>query len=231
MAVILYSLFSSLWKSGPNILITDVNDEEYITSLNAKGLSFKVGPTPMFEGYKLADAKKLINNLATNKEQLYRCHTGNKDTIVPDTYNFRKAYPSCAREIVTQGNCSSSYTLAAVGMITDRWCRKNELSFPRLSPQTPLACDKVVNSHCKGGFLSRTLDYAKLYGLVEEQCYSYNPVLDAEEECLKKVENCEKFKIADYCVASDMENVKQEIYNYGPVATILTVYRDFLVYK
>jgi hypothetical protein len=46
-----------------------------------------------------------------------------------------------------------------------------------LSPQAPLACDKAINSHCKGGFVSRTLDYAKIYGLVDVNCLSYNATL------------------------------------------------------
>jgi len=34
--------------------------------------------------------------------------------------------------------------------------------------------DKFINSQCKGGFISRTLDYAKLYGLVDTNCLPYN---------------------------------------------------------
>lgn len=96
-AVMIFALVSTLWKSGPDILITDVNDEEYIKALNSQGNSFTVGPVPHFDGYKLADVKRLINNQASNKQQLYRCNTGNKDTIVPESYSFREAYPQCAR--------------------------------------------------------------------------------------------------------------------------------------
>lgn len=81
----------------------------------------------MFEGYKLVDAKRTINVQSSNKQQLYKCNTGNKDTIVPESYNFREAYPDCARPIVTQGNCSSSYSIASISAITDRWCRSNSL--------------------------------------------------------------------------------------------------------
>ena len=133
------------------------------------GSTFEVGAVPMFNNYKLFDAKYLINNQATNKQQLFKCTAGSKDTtIVSDSYNFRLDYPECARKIVEQGNCSSSYSLAAVSTITDRWCRLNNESYPILSAQTPIACDKAINNHCLGGYISRTLDYAKLYGLVKE---------------------------------------------------------------
>lgn len=154
------------------------------------GASFEVGTVSLFEGYKLFDVKNLLNAQASNKQQLYLCNTGNKDTIVPEAYNFRAEYPNCARKIANQGNCSSSYTIAAVSAITDRWCRANDLSFPVLSAQGPLACDKAINNHCKGGYLSRTLDYAKIYGLVEESCLSYNATLPTPEECQKQTANC-----------------------------------------
>ena len=43
----------------------------------------------MFKDYKLVDAKNLINNQASNKKQLYRCNTGNKENVIPETYNFK----------------------------------------------------------------------------------------------------------------------------------------------
>lgn len=157
----------------------------------------------------MIDVKNVLNTQASNKQQLYLCNTGNKDTIVPDTYNFREEYPNCARPIANQGNCSSSYSIATVSAITDRWCRSNELSFPRLSAQGPLACDKAINSQCRGGYVSRTLDYAKIYGLVDEDCLPYTTNLTTPEDCQKKTAQCQKYKIADYCVAKDLENIKQ----------------------
>jgi hypothetical protein len=47
------------------------------------GSSFEVGSVPLFEGYKLIDVKNVLNAQASNKQQLYLCNTGNKDTIVP----------------------------------------------------------------------------------------------------------------------------------------------------
>ena len=84
-----FALFHSFWKTGPNIHTTLVNDEGYIAERNSMGSTFEVGAIPLFEGYKLVDAKYLINNQASNKQQLYKCSTGNKDTIVPESYNFR----------------------------------------------------------------------------------------------------------------------------------------------
>lgn len=230
--LVVVAVVNSLWKSGPDVHTTEVNDASYISSLNNEGRTFSVGPTKMFEGYKLVDAKRTINVQSSNKQQLYKCNTGNKETIVPESYNFREQYPNCARPIQTQGNCSSSYSIAAISAITDRWCRSSDVDFPDLSPHTPVFCDKVINSNCKGGFVSRTLDYAKIYGLVDAKCAAYDSETEeTEEECSDRTKSCQRYMIGDYCVSSETENIKQEIFNYGPVIVTIPVYRDFLIYK
>lgn len=224
-------LVSSFWKSGPNVNTTLVNEPSFIDEINSKKVTFTVGEVKMFDGYKLVDAKYLINNQASNKKQLYRCNTGNKETAIPETYNFRTEFPDCKRTIIQQGNCSSSYALASVAAINDRWCRNNKEEHPILSPQASLACDKVINKNCKEGYVSRTLDYAKIYGLVEESCYAYSSEPESPEVCQKSIASCQRHKISDYCVASEEEGIKQEIINYGPVISVIPVYRDFLIYK
>ena len=170
IGVLALVLLNNFWKGGPDVYTTQVNDASYIDSINSQGLSFTVAANKMFDGYTLAEAKKTINVQASNKQQLYKCNTGNTAPILPDSFNFREEYSMCARPIVTQGNCSSSYSIASISAITDRWCKNNPEDYPDLSPQTPVFCDKVINSNCKSGFVSRTLDYAKMYGLVNNQC-------------------------------------------------------------
>jgi cathepsin B len=123
--LLLIALVNSLWKSGPDVYTTLVNDQDYIAKINSQDLSFKVGATNMFEGYTLVDAKKTINAQSSNKQQLYKCNPAGKDTIIPDTYNFRTEYPQCAKPIYTQGNCSSSYSIAATTAISDRICKQS----------------------------------------------------------------------------------------------------------
>jgi len=164
----LWFLITTFWKTGPNVNTTLVNDPSYIQDRNSIQGSFKVGEVSLFKDYKLVDAKNLINNQASNKKQLYICNKGNKETAIPETFNFREEYKECQRPIYTQGNCSSSYAITPVSVINDRWCKLNPAEHPVLSPQGPLACDKVINKNCREGFVSRTLDYAKIYGLVTE---------------------------------------------------------------
>jgi hypothetical protein len=130
------------------------------------------------------------------------------------------------------GNCSASYSIATVSAINDRYCLQNKEDHPRLSAQAPIACDKAINNQCKGGYVSRTLDYAKIYGLVDESCLPYDITkTDKTVDCTSKIKECQKWKIADYCVSSTEEGIKQEIFNHGPVIVVIPVYRDFLIYK
>jgi len=54
---------------------------------------------------------------------------------------------------------------------------------------------------------------------------------DESSDCETIFANCENFKITDYCVSSGEESIKREIYKKGPVVAVISVYKDFLVYK
>lgn len=101
--ILVYGLANSLFKGGPNVNTTFVNDESLISLRNSGDSSFKVAANPVFNDYKLADAKLLFNTQATNKQQLYRCSSSEKASIIPERYSFREAHPECARPIATQG--------------------------------------------------------------------------------------------------------------------------------
>lgn len=80
--------------------------------------------------------------------------------------------------------------------------------------------------------MSRTLDYAKIYGLVDEKCLPYDiNKVEKTFDCAVKTKDCKKYKIADYCVSSTEDGIKQEVYNHGPIIAVIPVYRDFLIYK
>lgn len=59
---------------------------------------------------------------------------------------------------------------------------------------------------------------------------SYLGENDKEVNC-NTIADCKKFKIVDYCVIAGEEGIKREIIKNGPVASVMPVYRDFLIYK
>lgn len=54
---------------------------------------------------------------------------------------------------------------------------------------------------------------------------------DENKDCDNLFNTCNQYKISDYCVASNEESIKKEIYKKGPVVAVIPVYKDFLVYK
>jgi len=48
--------------------------------------------------------------------------SGADNTILEDAYDFRTAHPGCSGTVISQGNCSSSYAIAAASAFSDRLC-------------------------------------------------------------------------------------------------------------
>lgn len=53
---------------------------------------------------------------------------------------------------------------------------------------------------------------------------------DNSTQC-EETTQCERYRVLDYCVASNEENIKREIYKNGPVVAVMPIYKDFLVYS
>ena len=81
--------------------------------------------------------------------------------------------------------------------------------------------------------MSRVFDYAKKFGLVDTQCMKFESGKDeTEKPCDTILASCgEKYRVLDYCVASEEEAIKREIHKNGPVVAVMPVYKDFLVYQ
>lgn len=92
-----------------------------------------------------------------------------------------------------------------------------------------LSCDSKKNKGCKGGAVSSVLDYAKKFGLVEEDCLPYSH--DSEIPCPSTLSKCKKYFLDNYCVSSTVEGIKREIKKNGPVIAVTPVYKDFLSYS
>ena len=182
-----------------------------------------------FQDWTLSDAKFIFNNHLTFKGKIPQCPENN--LIIPEAYNFRESYPECAHPVYNQGNCSSSYSIAAVSATSDRLCRSRHGEFQeQLSPQSPLSCDDK-NYRCGGGSVTRVFELGKKEGFVTHSCMAFKGNEEIQDSCDTLFTNCEKFKVKDYCVASSEENIKREILERGPVVAGMTVFKDFLVYK
>eukprot|EP01016_Furgasonia_blochmanni_P004310 TRINITY_DN1166_c0_g1_i6.p1 TRINITY_DN1166_c0_g1~~TRINITY_DN1166_c0_g1_i6.p1 ORF type:complete len:506 (+),score=222.01 TRINITY_DN1166_c0_g1_i6:79-1518(+) len=231
------ALLSFLFSDNRKLSAIPVVEQEEIDSHNSNDYSFKLGTNAFYENWMLADAKQIMSNALSTKPQLSRCTTYDQDsTIVPDKYNFREKFPRCAGPIQDQGNCSSSYAFASLGVLADRFCQSTYETdsekidlFPRFSVQQILSCDKG-NSGCRGGAANTVFDFARREGVVDEECLAYQGVSDGVTCPTDTLTSCARYKAVEYCVTNSEEGIKREILKNGPVVAVLPVYRDFLVY-
>jgi cathepsin B len=227
--IIVASLLSTMFGKTKKLHLTPVIEEDEIETHNSEGYGYKLGPNPFFDGWNLADAKKIFNNHFSYKQSLMKCTTLDEGTILESSFDFREKYPDCVSPVMDQKNCSSSYAVASASAVSDRLCLLTKQNV-RLSPQHYLSCqDDAAGNECAGGSIASFLDFAKKKGVVDENCFSYQG--ESNVACPSTIEQCQKYFVSDYCVANGVEGIKREILKNGPVIGYVPVYRDFLVYK
>jgi cathepsin B len=208
----------------------DVNEETFIKKVNKDGRPYQVGPNSFFNGWTLYDVKQILKNGFTKKKSVPRCPPTSNE-LQMEKYLFSDKYPNCVRPVQNQGNCSSSFAFAIAGVYTDRFCVANEGTKTfTASPQHALACDKVGSKGCLGGYLVGSLDLGRVAGFVNDECLPYNP--SAADTCdAKSLKSCKRSFVTDYCVAEGVNEIKNQISSGGPVAALVQVTREFLIYK
>jgi len=217
------------FSKSKKIHLTPVIEEDEIEAHNENDYGFTLGTNSFFQGWKLSDAKHLMNNQPALRQQLARCMSGSDNTILEEKFDFREAYPNCLAPIVNQTNCSSSYALAAASAFSMRYCMQTGTNV-RASAQTFLSCHgEEDREQCSGGNVVEVVEFAKKEGFVDEMCFPY--MGDMITPCLETVNSCTKYYAQEFCIATTPEGIKREIFKNGPVVAVMPVYRDFLIYK
>jgi len=227
--ILVGALLSMLFSRSKKLHLTPVIEEDEIEAHNENDYGYTLGANSFFQGWKLSDAKLLMNNQAALRQQLQKCMTGSDNTILEDNWDFREKFPACVSPIINQTNCSSSYALAAASAYSERLCMLTGNNV-RVSAQSFLSCnDDPDRDQCGGGNVAEVVEFAKKYGFVDEQCFPY--VGELTSPCIDAVRSCDKYYTQDFCIAQTAEGIKREILKNGPVVAVIPVYRDFLVYK
>lgn len=228
--IFLFAIFGK--TSGESRKASDilVIEEDFINTVNAQHRGYKVEANTFFEGWTLQDVKGILKNQVTKKKSVPRCQV-NTNELASDKYNFYEKYPDCKSLPANQGNCSSSYAFATVGVFNDRVCvDNNNVPVFRASPQHPLACDKASSKGCLGGYLTGAMDLGRVAGYVEEGCLEYD-VSKADQCDAALIQKCKRYNVGDYCVLEGINEIKSHITAYGSVAGMIQVTKEFLIYK
>lgn len=140
--------------------------------------------------------------------------------------------------------CGSCWAHGPTSSLSDRINIKKNNTWPRitLSPQVILNCHG--GGSCKGGNPGGVYEYAYLYGIPDDTCQQYT-AKDPEHADCKPIQQCEScfdssnvrdcdavanfsvYKVSHYGSVSGVENIKREIYQYGPVGCGIEVVPRF----
>lgn len=220
-------------RTGLSASDTPVIDDNLIYYHNESESEYTLGPNKMFEGVAQTDLELLFSNTITVKPTLPKCPATKSTEPLPDSFNFKTKFTTCSGPVYTQGLCSSSWAISSVSMFNDRLCQiRNGQNGFKASVQQILSCDTKTSQGCTKGSIMSALEYGRTKGFISEECmpYDYNNI---PKECnYSTINKCEEKEFAsDYCAVEGIEAIKREIFENGPVASVIPIFNDFLVYK
>ena len=146
-------------------------------------------------------------------------------------YDFREFYPECVMPIRDEQNCGASWSFAPVTSYEQRLCMYTDFR-GLLSVQDPISCCKE-NDGCNGGTMDAIMDYLKSTGVVDNDCFPFSAGEGDVEACPDKCKNGQpwtKYIIDDWINMWMLEDILNDLVNYGPNTTTLEVYEDFMNY-
>ena len=198
--------------------------------------SFEIYSTPSEHPFKDTDDFK--SRLGLNPKYLKdtsNFKTGISKNSLPSSFNSLDKWPSCIHEIRDQQHCGSCWAHAASEVLSDRFCiASNNKTNIVLSPQDMVSCD-YFDHGCNGGILTLSWLYLRIFGVVTDECKKYTSGKGDVSFCKWKCDNdnveYKKYKASGFYYLFTINQIKNDIMNYGPIETGFSVYSDFMNYK
>ncbi|XP_039763128.1 uncharacterized peptidase C1-like protein F26E4.3 [Pararge aegeria] len=196
-----------------------------------------------FYGKKLKDGLiYMLGTLPLNNEVEAISVPSKSELNYPLHFDARDHWPGFISPIVNQEWCGSDWAITVATVASDRFAiQSNGAEKVVLSPQIQLSCNKEQNG-CQGGYIDKAWNFARLYGLVDEECLPYKanvtkcrfnkkndligdgcrPVVDARTS---------RYRVGPLYRIKNEADIMYEITNSGPVHAVMTVYQDFFHYR
>jgi len=155
----------------------------------------------------------------------------------PDNFDGREEWGSCIHPIRYQGLCGSCWSFALTSALSDRFCIGGHDVI--LSPQYLIACVKDTDINgCSGGNSVKAMKHIITNGVVTEKCYPYTlaktkTTPHCPTQCTGIGSWTERYrcKSGSNKILRDVEDMKWEIMNNGPICTHFEHRPSFNVYK
>jgi cathepsin B len=166
-----------------------------------------------------------------------------KSTTMPTTFNWSASSygQRCSPTVLNQGTCGGCYAFAAAESFSARICQATGRSYVDYSPQDIIACNSLT-SCCNGGVVNYAFEYLENYGILPLSCIPYGEANNGAsattpiQACSPKTCIGSGSFTKGFCqrgtslVLMGTANIQWEIYQRGPVATLMNVYSDFMSY-
>jgi cathepsin B len=214
--------------------ITLEHVEEVALNADFEVYSYEEHP---FKGLSHWDLRNKLGLLGMPAEELAPLPVGEKNYELPADFVSNDKWPECIHPIRDQQRCGSCWAFAASEVLSDRFCIASEGKVNVvLSPQDMVSCDKQ-DLGCNGGYLDRSWNYLKNNGIVSDECYPYTSgsgvtgTCKVTNKCVDGKTDAVKYKVSSWKQYRSSEEVKEDIFNHGPVETGFLVYQDFMSYK
>jgi cathepsin B len=158
---------------------------------------------------------------------------------LPAEFDSRKQWPECVQPVRQQEHCGSCWAFSASSVLQDRFCIASKAAIKVvLSPQDMVSCD-TGDMGCQGGLLDRAWSYLEKSGIVADTCLPYvSGDGKTVPHCPHGTCSDSKLKFTKYRANAGSSKpltcanqIKEEIFNHGPVQTGFMVYEDFMHYK
>ena len=67
----------------------------------------------------MSNAKSLFGNSLADTNNVSPCKSKDDqaETLLPEKYDWREAFPECVQNATSQGNCSASYATATISVV------------------------------------------------------------------------------------------------------------------
>uniref|UniRef100_A0A182QMZ4 Peptidase C1A papain C-terminal domain-containing protein n=1 Tax=Anopheles farauti TaxID=69004 RepID=A0A182QMZ4_9DIPT len=226
---------------------------EFVAAINNRTTTWKAGVNPK----RNDQYRPGVLSDYSMQYQLPKGFVLNKyEEPLPISFDARQKWTYCPsiNTVRNQGCCDSSYAVAAVSTMTDRWCvhsdGKSQFGFGAFDV---LSCCHRCGFGCDGGVPDAVWHYWVENGITSggafgsnEGCQSYpfDVCRKADEPtnvplCRRSCQPGYNFTYVEdkhygrvaYTVPNDEERIMYELYNFGPVQTSFTMFTDFVQYK
>ncbi|WP_028322949.1 C1 family peptidase [Desulfatiglans anilini] len=221
---------------SPNPAFCDETIDEINAAIEAAGANWVAAENPVTR-MSPEERRKLLGAMEdTAGPEAEASAAAPRGAALPTQLDWRNIGGSnYVSSVKNQGGCGSCFCFAPVAALESKYMITNSLpgSTLDLSEQIVLSCSTAGD--CTGGYASTASDFLKNTGTAVESCYPYTV---SKGPCSNACTNWqdETYYFTSWSYANSGEvatstEIKNAIYNNGPVVVWYKVYSDFYSYS